>query len=226
MHNSVPYISFTFDDFPLSALYKGGDILMQFGFHGTYYASFGLMGIESPVGKIFLADDIKELLKHGHELGCHTFSHCCAFITNPKIFENSIIENRHALDALVPGAIFRSFSYPKDGPRLATKDKASKYFSCCRAGGQTYNKGTIDLNILKAFFLEKMRDNPSFIKKLIDCNCKACGWLIFATHDVSDSPSPYGCTPSFFRDIVKYSKSSGARILPVAEALDAIRSKA
>ena len=39
-----PIISFTFDDFPRSALYTGGAILERFGLNGTYYAAFGLMG--------------------------------------------------------------------------------------------------------------------------------------------------------------------------------------
>jgi hypothetical protein len=33
----------------------------------------------------------------------------------------------------------------------------------------------------------------------------------------------YGCTPEFFEDIVRSARSSGARILPVAEALEALR---
>jgi peptidoglycan/xylan/chitin deacetylase (PgdA/CDA1 family) len=223
MHNSVPYISFTFDDFPRSALQVGGDILSQVGLQATYYASFGLMGTEAPSGKIFVFDDIKELLAQGHELGCHTFTHCDSFETNPKVFEDSIIKNGSALNELLPGAAFKSFSYPISGPRLDTKRRVRKYFCCSRGGGQTFNDGIADLNLLKAFFLEKSRDNPSFVKEVIDRNCRARGWLIFATHDVSETPTPYGCMPSFLEGIVKYSMDSGARILPVAKALDAIR---
>jgi peptidoglycan/xylan/chitin deacetylase (PgdA/CDA1 family) len=223
MHNSVPYISFTFDDFPRSALQVGGDILWQVGLRATYYASFGLMGTEAPPGKIFVFDDIKDLLAQGHELGCHTFAHCHSLETNPKVFEDSIIKNRSALNKLLPGAAFKSFSYPISGPRPDTKRRVGRYFGCCRGGGQTFNVGSTDLNLLKAYFLEKSRDNPSFVKEVIDRNCRARGWLIFATHDVSETPTPYGCTPSFFEDIVKYSMDSGARILPVAKALEAIR---
>src|SRR5207237_1150170 len=57
----VPLISFTFDDFPRSALLTGGAILKRFGLLGTYYASFGLMGTKAPTGSIFLADDIGAL---------------------------------------------------------------------------------------------------------------------------------------------------------------------
>lgn len=222
MHNSAPYISFTFDDFPRSALHTGGKILKRFGLRGTYYASFGLMGSKAPPGTIFFPEDITKLLAQGHELGSHTFSHCHSFNTSPKFFEDSIIKNNHALEELAPAATFRSFSYPIVGPRLKTKLITKKYFDCCRSGGQTYNAGTIDLNLLKSCFLEKNRDNPAIIKDIIDNNCKARGWLIFVTHDISETPSPFGCPPSFFEEIVKYAFDSGAKILPVAEALDAI----
>jgi peptidoglycan/xylan/chitin deacetylase (PgdA/CDA1 family) len=222
MNNTVPYISFTFDDFPQSALHVGGDVLGNAGLRATYYASLGLMGMEAPPGKIFLAEDIKELLARGHELGCHTFSHCHSWKTKPRVFEDSIIQNRLALHELAPGAIFNSFSYPIIVPRPASKRLIGRYFRCARGGGQSFNVGKVDLNYLKAYFLEKSRDYPRFIQEVIDRNNRARGWLIFATHDVSEDPSPFGCTPRFFEEIVKYSVASGARILPVAEALDTI----
>lgn len=223
MHNSVPYISFTFDDFPRSALHTGGRILGQFGLRGTYYVSFGLMGTVAPTGTIFLREDIGELLAEGHELGCHTFDHYDCWKTSPEVFEDSIIRNRRALGDVAPSAVFRAFSYPITTPRPRSKYRAGKLFSCCRCGCTSFNQGVVDLNLLDAFFLEKSRDDPGRVKEVIDLNNRARGWLIFATHDVSESHSPYGCTPSFFEDIVKYSKDSGAKILPVSEALDAIR---
>lgn len=222
MNNAIPYVSFTFDDFPHSALQVGGDILGKAGLRATYYASLGLMGREAPPGKIFVAGDIKELLARGHELGCHTFSHCHSWKTRPRVFEDSIMKNRLVLNELAPDAIFTSFSYPIIVPRPASKRMIGRYFRCARGGGQTFNTGKVDLNYLKAYFLEKSRDNPRVIQEVIDRNNRARGWLIFATHDISEDPSPFGCTPHFFEEIVKYSVASGARILPVAEALGTI----
>jgi len=196
--------------------------MMQYGLRATYYAAFGLMGRDAPPNGGFLFEDIKEILEQGHELGCHTFAHCDSMKTSPPKFEESILKNKEALAALVPGATFRTLSYPISVPRLGTKRRASRFFHCCRGGGQTFNIGTADQNHLKAFFLEKSRGNPRYVKDIIDRNCSERGWLIFATHDISEAPSPYGCTPSFFEDIVKYSVDSGARIMTVAGALDAI----
>ena len=219
----APIISFTFDDFPRSALLTGGKILQSFGLAGTYYASLGLMGKESPTGEMFLAEDLRAVVEQRHELGCHTFGHCHAWETNPAAFEQAINENCRALNELLPGASFKTLSYPIGVPRARTKYLTSKYFECSRGGGQTFNAGMVDLNYLAAYFLEKDRHNPEKIKEMIDLNRKANGWLIFATHDVSEQPTRYGCVPSLFEDVVKYSAESGAQILPVYQAYELIR---
>lgn len=224
INTRVPFISFTFDDFPRSALHTGGAILKRFGLAGTYYASFGLMGKQAPTGTMFLREDLNTLLEQGHELGCHTFSHCDSWETKPHVFEDSIIQNRLALTGLFPGASFRTFSYPISPPRHLTKVKVAHHFQCCRGGSQTLNIGTVDLNQLSAYFLEKSRDRIQSVKDLIDHNRQVRGWLIFATHDISERPTPYGCTPEFFEEVVQYAVSSGACILPVARALEALRS--
>ena len=218
-----PIVSFTFDDFPRTALLNGGTILKRRGFAGTYYVALGLLGEDSPSGQIAVMADLREALLQGHELGCHTFSHFDAWYTDPKIFEDSIIKNRETLRELVPEAQFKSFSYPLSLPRPSIKRAAARYFECCRAGGQSINAGTVDLNQLSAYFLEKANGDIQAVKNVIDKNKNECGWVVFATHDVSPKPSPYGCTPEFFEEVVAYAMSSGARVLPVLEAMKAIQ---
>lgn len=216
-----PIISFTFDDFPRSALLAGGAILKRHGCVGTYYTSLGLMDREIPAGRAFSEADFRQAHADGHELGCHTFAHCHAWDTEPKFFEQSVLENQQALEKLLPGALFKSHSYPIAWPRPQTKRLVGQRFSSCRGGGQTFNKSATDLNLLKSFFLEKSRDNSDAVKQVIEANRQACGWLIFSTHDVCEAPTTYGCSPSFFESVVRWSVGSGARILPVAEALGA-----
>jgi peptidoglycan/xylan/chitin deacetylase (PgdA/CDA1 family) len=222
LRNSCPYISFTFDDFPRSALHVGGNILNRFGLCGTYYTSLGLMDKEEPPGRMFAASDLRNAIALGHELGCHTYAHHNSLLTRTKVFEESIVQNKQALRRLLTGVSFKSLSYPIEGPRVSTKRMVERYFDCCRGGGQAFNTGRVDLNLLKAFFLEKVKNDEKIVKDLIDKNRDARGWLIFATHDIDDSPSPYGCTTPFFQCIVEYSIKSGAKILPVSEALRAI----
>jgi len=215
-----PTISFTFDDFPQSALRIGGEILKENGCRGTYYASLGLMGSDFETGRIFDADDLAALASAGHDLGCHTYSHCHSWNTSAGMFEEALISNRRRLEELLPGRRFRTMSYPISMPRPATKLRCAKYFACCRGGGQTFNAGVVDMNCLSAFFLEQSRDDFAAIQRVIDETCAATGWLIFATHDVCDAPTRYGCKPDFFARVVRASVESGARIATVEETLD------
>lgn len=215
-----PIISFTFDDFPSSAGKQAASMLEHYGLHGTYYASLGLMGEVAPTGEIFRREDLTSLLQRGHEVGCHTFHHLHAFDTRASAFEKSIHKNRQALRKITADANMETHSYPISVPRPSTKNRCSRHFRACRAGGQTFNRGKTDLNCLRAFFLEQSRDDLDAVKSMIDANKNAKGWLIFATHDVCNQPTRYGCVPGFFQAVVDYSVTSGALILPVAKALN------
>ena len=218
-------VSFTFDDFPHSALAAGGRILADAGVAGTYYASLGLMHHDSPTGRLFSAEDVPELLSQGHELGCHTYDHRHAWHTPSRAFERSVLQNRHALDQLVPGAVFRTFSYPIAAPWPPNKAKVARYFTCCRGGGQRSNTGVADLNQLSAFFLERARGQIDVVRNLIHCNRAVGGWLIFATHDVTEHPTSFGCTPGFFREVVHQTLASGALVLSITAAVTHFRTQ-
>jgi peptidoglycan/xylan/chitin deacetylase (PgdA/CDA1 family) len=220
---AVPLVSFTFDDWPRNALSAGGRILEQFGARGTYYTSLGLMGTVAPTGPIFLMEDLRESIDRGHELGCHTFAHCHSWNTPARVFEASVQENKRALETMLPGAVFLTHSYPISCPRPDTKRRCGPQFLCCRGGGQTFNLGETDLNHVAAFFLEKSRHDLGAVKKLVEETCRNQGWLVMATHDVCEDPTPYGCAPSFFEEVVRHVSGSGARILPMGGAMRLLR---
>jgi len=218
MRNREPLVTFTFDDFPSSAFRVGGAILRGHGAAGTYYAAFNLIGQESPVGMIFSREEVPLLLEEGHELGCHTFHHCNAWQTSPRVYRESIVENLRAAEALHPGLRLKTHSYPIMCPRAFTKRWAGDMFDTCRGGGQCENRGTADLNYLRSFFIERSFGRFDEIKRVVDRNVEGMGWLIFSTHDVTRSPTPYGCTPEYFERTVACARESGARIATMAEA--------
>lgn len=220
-----PIISFTFDDFPRSALEVGGPLLDRHGVKATYYVSLGIAGRTEAAGAMFQFADLNRVIAAGHELGCHTFDHCPAWATGPDAFEASVVHNAKAL-AQYTTAPFRTLSYPISYPRPATKRRMSRIFACCRGGGQTFSTGKVDLNYVKAFFLEQCGEDMSGIRALLDATCAAGGWLIFATHDISPHPSRFGCTPDFFEAVVAAAAESGATLLPVAAACQELQRRA
>ena len=221
---TTPFISFSFDDAPRTAFSHGGAILKAHGARATFFVTLGMLGSESPSGTIASKDELCNAVKEGHELGCHTFDHRDPWKTTTKVFEDSVFKNRKALSRLLPATSFTTFAYPLTGPRPATKRRVGKLFNCCRGGGQTFNVGKADMNLLKAFFLDvRNGDTINSVRQLIDRNSECRGWLIFATHDVADNPSPYGCTKEFFEKVVAYAVRSGASLLPVGEVCEQIQ---
>lgn len=214
-----PVVSFTFDDFPRSALLVGGSILKSYQAVGTFYVALGLMGKQTRTGTMFVKEDLEALLEEGHELGCHTFDHCDAWETPPEEFQASLLANQRALTGLFPQVVFHSMSYPFSVPTPRNKSIAGKLFDCCRGRGDFLNAGTADLNFLSSHFLERKAGPLQSALEAIERNCRKCGWLIFSTHDLSDEPTPFGCTPEDFETVVQAAMDSGACILPVSAAL-------
>ena len=60
------------------------------------------------------------------------------------------------------------------------------------------------------------------IERAFEQAAKAKGWLIFYSHDVTASPSPYGCTPKLLRHALKTAERFGVRIDTVGAALNRI----
>jgi peptidoglycan/xylan/chitin deacetylase (PgdA/CDA1 family) len=218
LENDVPYVSFTFDDFPRTALTEGGRILTEHGVRGTYFVSFGLLDSDSVSGRIAGIADLAELLRDGHELGCHTFDHLDGSKVTSDAFDDSIKANQAALSQSGLGVAFDVFAYPLSGPAVGTKRVAAKYFAGCRGGGQMLNRDVVDLSLLKAYFLDhRNRHNLKEAVQLVEANIAANGWLIFATHDVTTKPSSHGCTPAYLEELVRVSLKSGAKVLPMTD---------
>jgi peptidoglycan/xylan/chitin deacetylase (PgdA/CDA1 family) len=222
MKISTSIISFSFDDAPRTAFTHGDEILNTYGAAATFYVSLGMLGSDSPSGPIAYVDDLRRALEKGHELGCHTFDHKNSWETKPELFVQSVLKNRDALSRILPDASFTTLAYPICEPRPATKKAVGKLFRCCRGGAQTFNVGTTDLNLLKAFFLRNY-DTIDTVKRLIDRNAEARGWLIFATHDIDDNPSLYGCSKKFFKGVVAHAANSGSLFLPVGKACEQLQ---
>lgn len=222
-----PAVSFTFDDAPRTAFGAGAAILEAHGARGTYYMSLGLLSTTGEVGPIAEPRDLERALERGHELGCHTFDHHDAWYTDCASYIASVDRNRAALQGLLPGHAFRSFAYPKSGATAAVKPALAQRFECCRGGGQTFNAGTTDLNLLSACFVDRRaRVDLRFISALIDRNAEAGGWLIFAAHGISDGDAQFGCSTAFFETIVQRAVASGSRVLTVSAACEQLRREA
>ena len=220
--NSHPLISFTFDDFPKSALATGGAILKHTGVSGTYYTAAGLMGTTTELGPMFDQADLEILLEAGHELGSHTFSHVSARRMPLSGYYKEVLKGQQELARYGKGTVGLNFSYPFGHVTIRAKRRLSNMAPSCRSIHPGLNGPTVDLNLLRSNSLYGGVERLSFAQALIDENARQRTWLIFYTHDVQQHPSAYGCTPDFFEKVVRFAADSDAQIVTVAHALNQI----
>jgi peptidoglycan/xylan/chitin deacetylase (PgdA/CDA1 family) len=215
-----PLVSFAFDDFPRTAFTVGGRILENFGVRGTYYAAAGLMNTSNDLGEQFRADDLRALVSAGHELAGHTFSHIASSSLSVEEFQQDVRKGQKALQAvtgLVPSA---NFAYPFGEVTLAAKKTLGPMMMSSRGiYGGINGPDQVDLNLLRANSLYGDMARAAYVEKLISENVARKGWLIFYTHDVSETPSRYGCTPALFEAALSSTLRSGCKIATVAQLI-------
>jgi peptidoglycan/xylan/chitin deacetylase (PgdA/CDA1 family) len=218
-----PLVSFSFDDFPRTALTMGGAILERYGARGTYYAALGLMNTSNELGDQFRSEDLNLLLERGHELGSHTFTHISGRAVSCEKFCDDVQQGMAAIEQST-GAAARNFAYPFGAVTFASKRAldpriAESCLTSARSIVPGCNGPEVDLNLLRANSLYGSVDRARRIEALIAENAARKAWLIFYTHDVRSNPSPYGCTPQLLEAAISSASQSGARIVTVQEVL-------
>jgi peptidoglycan/xylan/chitin deacetylase (PgdA/CDA1 family) len=215
-------VSFTFDDFPKSALISGGSILERYGVRATYYASMGLAGTRVSVGRIFDPEDICAAHHGGHEIACHTHTHldCCA--SAKRSILSAVRHNAIAFSSIIEGFVPTNFAYPYGSVSPTAKRVLGSRFSSCRGIGEDINHGVIDLADLLAISIYSSTFDETKMRRLIDRARSLGGWLIFYTHDVGEVPLPYGCKPAQLEAVVAYA-SKCTTILPVRDVVRHLR---
>lgn len=214
-----PIVSFTFDDFPRTALSVGGHILETLGSRGTYYTSMGLMNSSNHLGDQFKRDDLDALLHSGHELASHTFSHLSCHSVSSSKFKAEVDAGRRALEEMTGLSDFGNFAFPFGDVTLNAKTKIGMDVASARGIWGGYNDTKVDLNLLRANSLYGGLDKSSQVRELILENERRQSWLIFYTHDVRDTPSQFGCTPALLEFAVSFALSRSARVATVAEVV-------
>ena len=163
--------------------------------------------------------DIVDLHRNGHEIGCHTFSHTRACDLDAEALAAEIAQNRRYLRALDPSIKLENFAYPFGYGSFGRKSQLKAAFQSCRSIVPGINSDTVDLQFLRAMPLIDHRIGRDEIERAFDQAQTYNGWLIFYTHDVAERPSVYGCSPDLMNHALEVAKSRKIPILNMAEAL-------
>lgn len=205
-------VSFTFDDFPASALHSGGTILEEAGWHGTYYSCAGLLGSESSVGRIATYDELLECLSRGHEIANHTLSHCDCREASGQQIVAELRDNESAL-----GHLTRNFAFPYGAANVREQRLVQPLVTTARSVLHGVNGADTDRLNLRANPIYSSKGIAPLVE-MIRAAAENGGWLILYTHDVVVDPSPFGCSPDEFRAIVAAVAASGMDVATVEQA--------
>jgi peptidoglycan/xylan/chitin deacetylase (PgdA/CDA1 family) len=214
-----PVASISFDDFPRSAWIEGGPILKRHNAKATYYAAGRFCGQFEDGLEYYTADDLRQVRDAGHEIGCHTFSHEHATGVDSAALHTDALRNQAFVNDVLGEYRLTSFAYPYGDVSVRTKLLFSRRFATCRGIQDGVNAGLVDLAQLKAIGLERGWWNPALIESEVEAAVRRRGWIIFFTHDVSDSPSEHGATPEMLDHALTRVREVGVDILPVKDAL-------
>lgn len=217
-----PIISFTFDDFPLSAAETAAQLLERHDARGTFYAATGLMGEHHDLWPMASADALRPLAEVGHEIGLHTHAHKRVWDYDAAGLQADLDRNRNAIAAQIGFYRPETFAYPYGVGRIDTKRWLATRLRGSRSVQPGINAGVIDLQFLRACELTDRTLSLTAACDLIDSAVKSRGWLIFVSHDVSDQPTAHGVSPALLQGAVRHALARGALILPVCEALDLV----
>jgi peptidoglycan/xylan/chitin deacetylase (PgdA/CDA1 family) len=222
LNRHTRYISFSFDDCALSATTTGRAILEDASVRATFYLAGGLANTRDSSPVCFESKAVPELRAMGHEIACHTHDHVALDGLSPGEITAQIELNRKWLSGVLPGYQLESFSYPFGAVSLAAKRVVGRHYQSARSTFEGINSGSVDLLLLRATRVYERLGNLPQLLSLIDTVRDSGGWLIFYTHDVAERPSPFGCTPELFRNVVNASVASGCPVLPVRDVLESI----
>ena len=214
-HQSV--VSFSFDDFPATAATAGSEVLERHGARGTFYAATGLLGRDSVSGRVATAEEIAELAERGHEIGAHSHGHADAAKAGLDGLEADLATNLDTLQQCLGDRPIRSYAYPYGETQMGLKRKLASRFDTSRGILSGINRKGSDRMQLRAVELSPEPWRLEKAYKLLDAVAQRPGWIVFFTHDVSDTPSAYGITPDTLDALVSEVTRRGIEIRPVGE---------
>lgn len=214
-----PLVSLTFDDVTESAYAIGASILEKYGFRGVFYVSTGLLGRLTPYWRIVDRRAVRDLHRRGHELGLHTRHHQAIGSLTLQELKADIAANHADLREIDDAINATNFAYPYGLMTFRGKRALSQLVETSRSVYPGVNDRIFDPHFIRCVELQETRLGARGLDRCLDLAIRRSGWLVLMTHDIASTPSPYGCTPTFFAKAIE---GVVARKIPVVTMKEAM----
>ena len=150
---------------------------------------------------------------------CHTFSHTRAIDLDAAAMAAEMEKNRrYSVGARLfdQDREFRVSVWTGIGVAQAAARQSLPFIPRHLPG---VNSGTVDLQFLRATPLIEPQADRDGVDRAFDEAVASNGWLIFYSHDVATTPSPFGCSPALLRHALEAASRRKVPILSITEAL-------
>ncbi len=222
IETSQSIVSFTFDDVPETAWTAGARILENEGVCGTFYIAGVFIDAYDGAQQMISAKGCSQLAAAGHELACHTFSHRKLSSFSREGLKADLDRNDSVLGSFDGNRHARNFSVPFGMASPVMQPLLRRKFRTTRGIMPGINRGKVDPHNLAAVELRSDQNYLDAADLWLEDVLQNGGWLIIFTHDVSRTPSFYGCPEERFQGFVRRALSGAAKIMTVDAAATAL----
>lgn len=206
-----PLCTFTFDDCHRTSASFGGEILAAANVGATYFVAGSMLDTDG-TEEMLRPADLEVLTSQGHEIGCHTFSHADVSDLDVPGLQKEFERNEQCLAALGRVDGLASFSYPFGKVSNLAKKQVAQRFAVARGIREGLNYELLDLAELRACRIFHEEYSYKKIRDLVRACKRRRAWVIFYTHDVTERPSRWGCTPQEFQEVLSEVFDAGVPI--------------
>ena len=210
--------SITFDDVPASAASAGAPVLERAGVRGTFYVAPELCGAQDTHWRVASREQVRDLARAGHEVGCHTARHVNVQSLAPGALAAESARSS-ALLTQITGARPTNFAYPFGDLGVRQVRQLVGRFHSCRTIYERVNSGTIDLGTVGAVGLFDATMDRARLTRLVAQAVASRAWLVFYTHDVADVPTAIGTSTRLLAETLALLADHGVSCLTVEAAL-------
>ena len=216
-----PWVSFTFDDAPESALQAGAVVLERRGAAATFYVAAGLAGTTAHLGRFGDGEQVRAAAARGHEIGCHTFSHRDCGRASAAEVADELDRNARAFAGWgLPAA--RTFAYPYGDVAAPVKAAVGRRFSLARGVHAGSVHAGSDLAQAPSVGCDGPDGGAEAMRWLRETAAHG-GWLILTAHEVTDRPGEFAVSPAVLDGLAAAARELDVELLTVAEGARRLR---
>ena len=216
-----PWVSFSFDDAPVSAATVGAAILERHGVRATFYIAAGLAGTNDRSGSYADGRQVRDVAARGHEIGCHTFSHHDCGRASAAEVEDELDRNARAFAGWgLPAP--STFAYPYGDVAAPVKGVVGRRFALARG----VHPGRIHAGSDLAQAPAVSCDGPGGGARALAClraTVARGGWLILIAHEVAEPPGEFSVRPGVLDGLAAAARELGVEPVTVAQGARRLR---